>query len=216
MQKVDFLIALYIFSICASELMGGKTFSLMTIGTYHLNASVAVLLLPIVFTINDIFTEVYGAERARSVVRSGLVVVGLILIFSVIATLLPPSTRFLPTEKAYDMIFGTSARIAFASLIAFTIAEFTDVFIFTKLKELLGKKSLWIRNNVSNIISQLLDTTIFMLLAFYAFDHSLMSNFSFLSSIILPYWLLKCFMSVIETPFVYLGVHWLKEKSQKN
>lgn len=195
--------------------MGGKTFAITKIGSYPLSASVAILLLPFVFTINDIIVEVYGVERARSMVRSGLIVVAGILLFSVIATLLPPSTRYMATEKAYDTIFGTSARIAFASLSAFTIAEFTDVLVFTKLREKLGKKSLWIRNNVSNIISQFLDTTIFMILAFYSFNQSFGGNAIFLSGIILPYWLLKCVMSGIETPFVYLGVSWLKEKKEK-
>jgi uncharacterized integral membrane protein (TIGR00697 family) len=213
-EKLDLLISFYIFCICASELMGGKTFALMTIGSYHLNASVAILLLPFVFTINDIIVEVYGPERARSIVRSGLLVVASILLFSLIATVLPPSTRFLATEKAYDTIFGTSARIALASLLAFTTAEFTDVLIFTKLRKVLGKKSLWIRNNVSNIVSQFLDTTIFMVFAFYSFNQPISSNVAFLSGIILPYWLLKCVMSVVETPFVYLGVAWLKEKRE--
>lgn len=50
-----------------------------------------------------------------------------------------------------------------------------------------------------------------MILAFYAFDKPFISNVNFLASLILPYWLLKCLMSVIETPFVYLGVNWLKK-----
>jgi uncharacterized PurR-regulated membrane protein YhhQ (DUF165 family) len=53
-----------------------------------------------------------------------------------------------------------------------------------------------------------------MTLAFYAFDRSLGSNFAFLTSLILPYWLLKCFMSVLETPFVYVGVKWLRGGSR--
>jgi queuosine precursor transporter len=211
-EKIDFLICLYIFAILVSEIMGGKTFPLLHIGSYPLNASVAILLLPIVFTINDMITEVYGKERTRSIVRSGLIIVGLLLLFSLLATALPPSQRFLKTEAAYDAIFKTSARIAFASLIAFAIAEFSDVLIFAKLKKRFGKSKLWLRNNVSNFVSQFLDTAIFMTIAFYAFDKTIGNNFSFLFSLILPYWLLKCCMSIIETPFVYLGVKWLKQK----
>ena len=139
------------------------------------------------------------------------IMIGFLLVFSLFATFLPPSNRFQNTEKAYDTIFQTSARIAFASLTAFAIAEFTDVFIFSKLRERLGKKSLWLRNNVSNFIAQFIDTVIFMTLAFYAFNTSFSGNLGFLISLILPYWLLKCFMSIIETPFVYLGVKWLKK-----
>jgi len=52
-----------------------------------------------------------------------------------------------------------------------------------------------------------------MFLAFYAFNKPLADNVPFLIGLILPYWLLKCLMSIIETPFVYLGVKWLKKNS---
>lgn len=189
--------------------MGGKTFALANLWGFKLNASVAIFVLPIIFTINDVLTEVFGPERTRSIIRSGLLVIFFILIFSIVATKLPPSDRYTITEPAYDKIFSTSARIAFASLTAFTIAEFTDVLVFVKIRQKLGKKALWLRNNVSNIISQFLDTAIFMFLAFYAFNKPFDNNLAFLTSLILPYWLLKCTMSVLETPFVYLGVKWL-------
>ena len=133
-------------------------------------------------------------------VRSGLLTVALIMVASIIFTLLPPSGRFSSTEKSYDTIFGFSARIAAASLTAFAIAEFTDLLVFVKIRQKLGKKALWLRNNVSNFISQFFDTAIFMTLAFYSFDKSLQNNFFFLFSLILPYWFLKCGMSVIEAP----------------
>lgn len=210
-QKLDLLIALYIFCIAVSELMGAKTFPLAKFFGYQLNASVAIFVLPLIFTINDIITEVYGQERTRSIIRSGLFVILLILIFSVIATSLPPSARFKTSEAAYDKIFGLSIRISGASLIAFALAEFLDVIIFVKIRLAFGKKALWLRNNASNFVSQFMDTFIFMFLAFYSLDKPFNNNIAFLSSLILPYWLLKCFMSVVETPFVYLGVKWLKK-----
>lgn len=211
-QKMDFLISFYIFCIVVSELMGGKTFFITKIGNFPLSASVAIFTLPIIFTINDMITEVFGVERARSVVRAGLLSVFGIIVFSLLAIHLPPSLRFSKTEAAYDTIFSTSARIALASLTAFAIAEFTDIFVFQKIRKQMGKKALWLRNNVSNFVSQFADTTIFMFLAFYNPSRSVNDNIIFLLGLILPYWLLKCFMSVIETPFVYLGVNWLKSE----
>jgi len=210
-QKFDLLVSIYIFCIAVSELMGAKTFALMQIGNYHLNASVAIFVIPILFTINDIIVEVHGPERARSVIRSSLIVIFLLFLFSLLASYLPSSTRFASTENAYDTIFMKSARMSAASLIAFAAADFMDVYIFAKIREKMGKNKLWFRNNVSNFISQFFDTTTFMFLAFYTIEHSLGNNVSFLFSLILPYWLLKCSMSVIETPFVYLGVGWLKK-----
>lgn len=210
-QKFDLLLSLYIFCILTSEMLGVKTFPLFKIGDYQLNSSVAILVFPIIFSINDVIIEVFGKERARSVVRSGILVIALLFLFSLLATALPASTRFAGTEEAYDTIFQSSARIAFASLVGITLAEFMDILVFVKIRQKMGKKALWLRNNVSNFIAQFIDTTIFMTLAFYAFNKSFDDNFIFLLSLIIPYWLLKCTMSVIETPLVYAGVRWLKE-----
>lgn len=209
-QKFDLLVAIYICCIAISELMGAKTVPLATIGSLHLTASVALLVVPLMFTINDMVIEAYGKERAKSIVFSGLLVIALLLGMSLLATHLPPSQRFLPNEAAYDTIFGTSVRIAGASLVAFTLAELLDIWVFSKIREKLGKKALWLRNNVSNFAAQLMDTVVFMTLAFYAVDKPLGANAAFLIGLIIPYWLLKCGMSVIETPFVYWGVRWLR------
>lgn len=209
--KFDLLVSIYILCIALAELMGGKTFPLANLFGYQLNASVAILILPLIFTINDVIIEVHGKERAKSVVRSGLLVVLGIFLFSLLATSLPPSSRFMASEASYDKIFGLSTRIAASSLTAFIFSEFLDIYVFVWLRQLFGKRRLWLRNNVSNFISQLADTVIFMTLAFYSFDKPISGNIPFLMSIIIPYWLLKCSMSVIETPLVYLGVAWLKK-----
>lgn len=214
-QKMDFLVSLYILCVALSELMGGKTFHVLNIGSFSLNASVAIFIIPVLFSINDIITEVFGKERARSVVRSGFFMILSLLVFSVIATSLPPSARFLETESAYDTVFGTSIRIAVASLVAFATSELLDIYIFYKIRQKLGERALWFRNNVSNFISQFIDSFVFIFLAFYAFDKSFGGNWVFLIGLILPYWFLKCFMSVIETPFVYIGVKWLRPEGAK-
>lgn len=210
-KKLDFLISLYIFCIVAAELMGGKTFQLISFSNFQLNASVSIFLVPLIFTINDVIAEVYGAERIRSVIRASLLIIFILLLFSILAISLPPSTKFAIKESMYDSIFGTSIRISAASLIAFALADFLDVFVFVKIKKALGQSKLWLRNNLSNFIAQFIDTTIFIVLAFYAINESVAQNISFLFSLILPYWLLKCSLSVIETPFVYIGVKWLRK-----
>jgi queuosine precursor transporter len=214
-QKLDFLIALYVFCTIVSELMGSKTFPIFSIGSFKLNASTAIFVLPIIYSINDVITEVFGPERTRSIIRSSIIMVFLLSLASLFFTSLPPSTRYLKSEPAYDLIFKQTARISIASLLAFALSDILDLAIFMKIRESLGKKALWFRNNASNIISLFFDTVIFMTLAFYAFDKPLSENYSFLVSIVLPYWFMKCFMSVIETPFVYLGVRWLKGKTKK-
>lgn len=209
-RKFDLVVALYIFGVMVAEIFGGKTFPLTNFEWMHLNASVAIFVLPLLFTLTDVVVEVHGKERARSMVWSGLIVIALLLLFALLATHLPPSQRFAPNESAYDKIFGTTARIAAASLTAFAVSELLDVAIFAKIREKMKKKALWLRNNVSNFIAQFVDSTIFIWLAFYAFGRPFDDNFSFLFSLIIPYWLIRCALSVVETPLVYLGVAWLK------
>lgn len=211
-QKIDFLVAFYITCVLLSELTGTKTVPLFTIGSFPVNGSVSLLVLPLIYSINDIIVEVYGKERARSMVQTSLVMIGFILIYLLIVTNLPPSTRFRPTESAYDTIFSLSARFSLASLIAFTISEFADIYVFSKLRDTFGKTKLWLRTNASNFISQLIDVSVFMVLAFYAVDKPFGENMTFILGIAIPYYLLRCFMSVIETPLVYVGIKWLKAK----
>lgn len=209
-QKMDLLIAVYIFCIVVSQIMGAKTFPLINIFGFQINQTVSIFVFPLIFIFNDIVNEVYGPERARSIIRSSLLVILFIFIYSIIATALPPSSRFAASENAYDEIFGLSARFSLASLIAFISSDFLDVYIFAKMRKALGKKGLWLRVNVSNFLSQFIDTVVFMVLAFWALDMSFSSNFTFILGLLIPYWIVKCVISVIETPVVYAGVKWLK------
>ena len=213
-EKMDLLIAVYVFCIVVSQTMGAKTFPIANIFGFPINQTVAIFVFPLIFIFNDIINEVYGPERARSVIRSSLVVILLLFAYSILVTLLPPSSRFASTESAYDQIFGLSARFSLASLIAFISSDFLDVYIFAKMRKALGKKGLWLRVNVSNFLSQFIDTVVFMVLAFWALDMSFSNNFTFILSLLIPYWGIKCLISVIETPLVYWGVNWLRGDKQ--
>ncbi len=212
-NKFDLLVWIYIFCIFASEVMGAKTFPLVNLFWYQFNASVAIFLLPVVYSINDIIVEIFGKERMKQLIRVSLIIIVLIILSSIFFTSLPPSTRFMPIEWSYDTIFSISIRMSLASLFAFAIADFLDVYIFSHLRKKLWKKKLWLRTNISNIISEFFDTFLFIILAFYSFDNDFTSNLHFIMSIGFPYWILKCLMSFIGTPFVYL---WVKIFNEKN
>lgn len=207
---MDLLIAVYIFCIAVSEIMGAKTFPITNIFGFPINQTVSIFVFPLIFIINDIVNEVYGPERTRSIIRASLVVILFIFLYSILVTAIPPSSRFASSENAYDKIFGLSARFSLASLIAFISSDFLDVYIFSKMRKALGKKGLWLRVNVSNFLSQFVDTVVFMVLAFWALDQTFSGNFTFILSLLIPYWIIKCIISVIETPLVYWGVNWLR------
>jgi uncharacterized integral membrane protein (TIGR00697 family) len=208
--KPDVLIGIYVFCIITSELMGSKTFPLFQIFGFSLTGSIGMFLIPWIFSINDIFAEVFGLKRAKNLAKISILIVFLLILLSLLAISLPPSARYLSMNDAYRQIFSQSIRISIASIIAITVSNFTDINIFWKLKQKLSRYGLWFRNNLSNHLAILLDTVVFMTLAFYSLDKPFSNNLTFLLGIIIPYWLLKAFMSSISTPFVYWGIKWLK------
>ena len=209
-RKMDLIVALYIFGVITAEILGTKTFPLVNFSWLHLNAPVAIFVLPLLFTMVDVVVEVYGRARAKSMVYSGLIVIALLILYAALATHLPPSHRSAASESAYDKVFSASIRISAASLTAFAVSELMDVAIFARLRDKLKGRALWLRNNLTNFIAQFADSAVFLSLAFYAFHDSLSSNVSFLWSLLLPYWLLRCGLSIAETPIVYAGVWWLR------
>ncbi len=209
-QKFDLLVALYVFGIMVVELMGAKTFPVATIGHFHLTASVAIFVMPLLFTSIDVIVEVYGKQRARSVVRAGLLIVLLQVLAAFFFTHLGSSSEFASSSAAYNEIFGTSIRFGLASVLAFAASELLDVAVFSKLRQRMQGKGLWLRNNVANFLSQFVDSAVWTTLAFYAVHQSFGGNFSFIAGIVIPYYLVRCAMSVAETPLVYLGVRWVK------
>ena len=213
--KSDILVALYVFCIITAELMGSKSFPLFKIFNFNLTGSVGMLLIPWIFSINDIFVEVFGLKRTKNLAKISILTVFLLILLASFAVILPPSTRYAPSNEAYKTIFSQSIRISIASLIAIAVSNFADIKIFWRLKQKLKKQGLWFRNNLSNILATLLDTVVFMTLAFYDPSHTFSSNLHFLIGLITPYWLLKVSMSVISTPFVYLGIKWLKTNDKK-
>jgi uncharacterized integral membrane protein (TIGR00697 family) len=104
--------------------------------------------------------------------------------------------------------------MSIASLLSFVFANLLDMYVFAILKQKMKKKKLWVRTNVSNVVSEFFDTFIFLVIAFYSLDTSFGSNVSFIVSIGLPYWLLKCVMSLLATPAVVYGVKKLTVKEQ--
>lgn len=132
---MDLIVSIYIFCLVVAEIMGGKTFNLIHIGKLDLTASVAIFVFPITYAICDMIVEVKGKSRAQSLVRSGIIVIALIVLFSLLAVSLAPTSRFAPMESAYDTIFKISIRFSLASLAAFAFAEALDVLIFYRLKQ---------------------------------------------------------------------------------
>lgn len=197
-------LTLYLTSLFAANTLGLKLMPFL-FGT-HL--SVGVFSFPIVFIMTDVVGEAYGKRIARYFVLAGFLSQVIFLAYSGISLGMPWSEKALWVQEGYNQVFGLSARIVVASLVAFAIAEYQDVISFFFLRKKIGKNLFWLRSNLSNIWSQFLDTVIFMSIAFIG-----VYSIPTLIGIIIPWWLYKVAMGALYTPLSYLGIRLLKGKN---
>lgn len=206
-QKYSTLFALFVGALISANLLGVKIITILGIST-----SVGIFAYPLTFLISDTITEVYGKKRAQQMVNSAIVAQIMVFMVLAIALVLPPAARF-TNNDGYVKIFSNSLRIIVASLTAFWLSQRSDIFSFSWLKVKTNGRFLWLRTNLSTILAQFADTTIFMFIAFYQVTPKYDAWFLF--SLIIPYWLLKIAYSVLSTPIIYGLVRWLRagEKS---
>ncbi len=201
-KKILICLAVYLTSLFAANTLGLKLMPFL----FGAHLSVAVFSFPIVFLMTDVIGEVYGRHLAKLFVRAGFISTALFLFYSVLSISLPWAEKGEWAKEAYNIIFGTSGRIALASLTAFMIAEYQDVFTFFFVKSKIGERMFWLRSFLSNLWSQLLDSVIFMVIAFAGIYPT-----NVLISIIITWWLFKVAMGLVYTPLSYLGIHILKK-----
>lgn len=205
-DKTKVLLALFIAAIVAANLLGTKITIL-----FGISVSVGIFSYPLTFLITDMIEEVHGKRKTRIFVYAGFLAILLVLLLTYISVILPPASRYDFNEQ-YTIIFNPALRMMIASIIAFLVAQFHDLWAFNMWKQKTKGKLLWFRNTASTIVSQFLDTSLFMFIAFYQVTPKFTAGFVF--ALILPYWLLKVFMAVCDTPFCYLGVRWLRRSKR--
>ncbi|NQU77305.1 queuosine precursor transporter [Candidatus Falkowbacteria bacterium] len=180
-----------------------------------IHVSVGILVVPLMFLITDMVEEVLGREKTKSFVKAGVITMLVMLVVTLLAVWLPADpTRKYFSQDAYASIFGISIRMMIASIIAFYFAQIHDIWSFNFWKDKTRGRFLWLRNNASTIVSQFLDSTIFMFIAFYALTPKFTVTYIF--SLIIPYWIFKILFALIDTPFCYLGVKWLRRTNKTN
>ncbi|MCC6643133.1 queuosine precursor transporter [Candidatus Peregrinibacteria bacterium] len=202
-KKLIIALAIYLTSLFAANTLGLKIMSFI----FDSHLSVAVFSFPVVFLMTDIIGEVYGKRIAKLFVLAGFISTALFIAFSFLSLAMPWSADGEWAKISYDQIFGISIRIAIASLAAFLIAEYQDVIAFFFFREKLGVKPFWLRSFLSNLWSQLLDTTIFMVIAFAGIYPT-----PTLINIIISWWLYKVAMGLLYTPLSYIGIYFLQDK----
>lgn len=163
------------------------------------------------FLVTDILSENYGEEEAKKAVKLGF--------FSMIVTavLMKIAVSFTPSAvqegaqnfQSLKLIFDFMPRILFAGLIAYGVSQRHDVWAYAFWKKRFpAKKYIWIRNNASTLVSQLIDNLIFTTVAFYGVYPT-----EVLIEIFIVTYIMKLIVALSDTPFVYLASY-IKEKKK--
>jgi len=169
----------------------------------------AVVIYMFTYPLIDVIVETYGRREAQRTVRAGLMMQVLALIFIAITISLPAAPIF-EHQQSFEAILGGSFRVIIASLISYFISQNLDVYVFSRMKQKYGDKKLWLRNNTAVMLSQLLDTTIFITIAFYG-----TVPLSVLGTLIVTQYLFKFVASICTTPLVYGLVYFVRRQEGK-
>ncbi len=203
--KTQILLTIFVSSLLLGNLLGSKLIEVFGIVT-----SVGLFGYPPTFLITDIVEEVRGKETTKVFVHAGLLSLFIAVLFVFVSTGFPPSPLY-PHSEAYNSVFSNSLRIILASMTAFVISQYHDLWAFNFWRQKTNGRYLWLRNNLSTIVSQLIDSIVFTFVAFYHATPELGAVQVFY--MVVPLWTLKVGFALLDTPFVYLGVRWLASES---
>ena len=205
-QFYIFLSAIFIASLVTCNLIANK-FVTVDLGFKVFIVSAGILPYPLTFLVTDLISELYGQKKANLVVFSGFVASMFVLLFLWLGGQFNAIPSSIVNDDIYSSVFQNAWRIIAASMIAYLFAQFIDVRIFHFWKRLTNGKHLWLRNNGSTIASQLVDTTLVIMILFLGVWES-----DQIISAIIDGWLFKMLMAAIDTPIIYVIIHLLKGK----
>ncbi len=173
---------------------------------HDFNVGAGLITYPLTFLISDLVTEIYGAQKARSMVY-------LAFATSLLSFLIIQATLLLPTANAegnrpFQIVLGLNGVILFASLLAHIVSQTLDIQLYTWIKQRTGQRLLWLRNNGSTLVAQLADTFIVNTLFFY---WGMNMPWAQVVSIMIFSYLYKSSFNFITTPLFYLGVFLMKK-----
>lgn len=149
-----------------------------------------------IFLTTDILNEKYGKKSSESAIKMSFVIMILFTLFMMLFLNYKPSNIDF-SQNAFEVIFEFIPRITIGSLIAYYISQRCDAIIYNYLKRKYNK--VWISNNISTIISQIIDTFIFVTISFLG-----CIEIKELSSLIITMLLVKWIIAVLDTPFMLL------------
>jgi len=178
--------------------------------------SCGIIAYPVTFLATDLISEIYGKERASLVVKVGFAVSVFATLVISIAVQTPIFDRSPVDQASFDTVFGLMPGIVFGSMCAYLAAQFIDVHIFEFWRDLTKGKHLWLRNNGSTMVSQMVDTVMVVTIALVIWpmvdsnEATTPLSLDVWWGIVIGQYLFKAIVAALDTPVFYLGTRWLQ------
>ena len=191
----------FVTCLLLSNLVAGKMWAV----TENITLPAAVILFPLTYIIGDVFTEVYGFRKARTIIWLGFAC-SFFAVMIYLITIALPHPGYWENQEAYATVMGTTPRVAIASFAGYLFGEFSNSIILSRLKVLTKGKKLWIRTIFSTVVGEGLDSVIFIMISFWG----TMENSVVLRMILFQY-LFKVGYEILFTPVTYAIVRAIKK-----
>lgn len=195
------------FSILLANLQGPKLTEI-----FGLQTSLGVIFYASIFFATDVLSENHGKKEAQKAVQMGFIVSIIMIVMMSLALLYQPTNQ--PNtavfsqniHNAFATIINFTPRFIIGSLLAYYISQCFDVWAFHAIKKKTGEKHLWLRNNASTMSSQIIDTAIYSLVAWWG-----IVDLKTAIQLGLVKYAFKVIISIIDTGFIY----WAKKTHKK-
>jgi len=184
--------AVFIMSLLIANVVAGKVVDL-----FGFIVPAAVVAYGITFLCTDVINEIWGKKEAQKTVKLGLKIQLASTVLILLAIWLPPAVFAVDFNVAFKTVLGQNVRVVFASLTAYTISQAHDVISFNFWRNKTKGKHKWLRNNASTLVSQIIDTAIFITIAFWGMVPNLLW-------MIISQYIVKAIIALLDTPFFYL------------
>jgi uncharacterized integral membrane protein (TIGR00697 family) len=149
--------------VCIAGVLGNKQVAL---GPLAVEAGIFAFLLLVVTS--SAVAELYGRATANRLVLFGFIPLIVSLLLSVVVLAVPASPDMDPARlTAFETVMGGTPRIWIGGILAYGVSTFLNVTIFSRLKASEGTRLLWLRAGIASVLSQIVDTLIFITVAFY-------------------------------------------------
>lgn len=198
------LYASIVISLLLANLQGPKLTEI-----FGLQTSMGVILYSSIYFATDLLSERYGKSEATRAVMIGFMVSVIIIVMISISLIYLPATApetanlALNIHEATATLFDFTPRFVLGSLLAYLLSQRFDVWIFHVIKEKTRGRHLWLRNNISTILSQAIDTVIYGVVVWWG-----VVDFTTAMQLALAKYFFKILIALIDTPFIYIARDW--------